>query len=305
MRLIELPDISPAGWSDPAAALNRASWCCEKLEDGQILWFQGSFFGISENDRRFLCGIQETISPSFKNISFDQSAGRLEGYTGSRSDTLRLQQILTTAGESFCQFVPKMLSPYAQYLRADLMSLRPIEEQARELPNRTRNDLIHIDAFPSRPARDRRILRFFTNLHWSKPRVWIAAETFEQLANQMALKAGLAQCASGKRGILQRIVTASGRLRVARIDRSRYDLFMLRFHDYLKMNADFQARCDKEYLVFPPGCTWVAFTDAVPHGVVSGQYALEQTFFLPVTAMLSSSKSPLRILESLAGSSLI
>lgn len=305
MRLIELSDISPAGWSDPAATLKRASWCCEKLEDGQILWFHGSFFGISENDRRFLCDLQESISPSFKNISFDQSTGRLEGYTGSRSDTLRLERILTTAGESFRQFVPKMLSPYAQYLQADLMSVRPIEEQTRELPNRTRNDLIHIDAFPSRPARERRILRFFTNLHWSKPRVWIAAENFEQLANQMALNAGLAQCASGKQGILRRIKTSSGWPKVARIDRSPYDLFMLRFHDFLKMNADFQTRCDKEYLEFPPGCTWVAFTDAVPHAVVSGQYALEQTFFLPVTAMLSSSKSPLRILESLAGSSLI
>jgi 3-deoxy-D-manno-octulosonic acid hydroxylase-like protein len=301
MKLIEVPDISPAGWPDPAAARKRASSCCEELEDGQILWFRGSCFGISEGDRRFLYDIEKSISSSAKNISFDQSTGRLEGYAGSRGDTLRLQQILTSAGESFRQFVAEMLSPYAQYLQADLISLRPIEEQERDLPNRMRNDLIHIDAFPGRPARDRRILRFFTNLHWSKPRVWITTETFEQLADQMALDAGLIQCASVKRGILPRIKSWSGRPKA----RSRYDLFMLRFHDYLKMNADFQARCDKQYLEFQPGCTWFAFTDAVPHAVVSGQFALEQTFFLPVMAMFSSSKSPLRILEKLAGCALI
>ena len=75
-----------------------------------------------------------------------------------------------------------------------------LEEQGRTLPMLSRNDLIHVDAFPSRSARDRRILRFFTNLHISKPRVWLTSESFERLATQTALDAGLEQCAFLQQG---------------------------------------------------------------------------------------------------------
>jgi len=124
-----------------------------------------------------------------------------------------------------------------------------------------------------------------------------------------ALDAGLAKYAAGRRGILQSIrqalIVTSPLRKCPGGDRSRYDRFMLGFHDFLKMNVDFQASCPKERFEFPPGSTWVAFTDAVPHAVVSGQCALEQTFFLPVGAMLCPRKSPLRILEAIAGSSLV
>ena len=37
--------------------------------------------------------------------------------------------------------------------------------------------------------------------------------------------------------------------------------------------------------------------DGVEHAVMSGQYLLEQTFYLPVTAMHDEAKAPLRVLE--------
>ncbi len=33
---------------------------------------------------------------------------------------------------------------------------------------------------------------------------------------------------------------------------------------------------------FPPGSVWVCFSDQTSHAVMSGQFMLEQTFFLPV-----------------------
>ena len=37
---------------------------------------------------------------------------------------------------------------------------------------------------------------------------------------------------------------------------------------------------------FPAGSTWIAFTDCVSHAAMAGQFRLEQTFLLPVDAML-------------------
>jgi hypothetical protein len=39
----------------------------------------------------------------------------------------------------------------------------------------------------------------------------------------------------------------------------------------------------------------------VPHAVLSGQYALEQTFIIPVRALVTPEKSPIRVLEKMAG----
>jgi hypothetical protein len=82
---------------------------------------------------------------------------------------------------------------------------------------------------------------------------------------------------------------------------SPYDKFMLHFHDYLKENHGFQQNCPKIRLQFPPGSTWICFTDAVPHAVLYGRYAVEQTLIIPVAALVTPEKSPLRVLERLAG----
>jgi hypothetical protein len=83
--------------------------------------------------------------------------------------------------------------------------------------------------------------------------------------------------------------------------RSPYDIFMWRMHGFLKANSDFQQRCEKERIEFPPLSTWMAFTDDVSHAVLSGQFALEQTFIVPIHALIAPEKSPLRVLEQFYG----
>jgi hypothetical protein len=43
----------------------------------------------------------------------------------------------------------------------------------------------------------------------------------------------------------------------------------------------------------------MVFTDVVSHAAMSGQYAFEQTFHLPVSVMRNPSRAPLRVLENL------
>jgi hypothetical protein len=49
----------------------------------------------------------------------------------------------------------------------------------------------------------------------------------------------------------------------------------------------------------------MVYTDTVPHAVLAGQYALEQTFLVSPEAMVAPQLSPLRVLEAMAGSQLV
>ncbi|MGO9059683.1 MAG: Kdo hydroxylase family protein [Candidatus Binataceae bacterium] len=304
MGLIEITGFTSHGSKDPAAGTERLRWYCERLEDGDILWLP-QFPVISEQDRDFLTGVRQAGSSLVKNISYEPANQRLRGYARSATDALRLKRVLHGYSEMTRTAIEKLLPSYAGAMEIDFTSFRPLEEQGRPLRGRSRNDLIHVDAFPTRPARGRRILRFFTNVHRAKPRVWNTSQTFEDLAAHMALDAGLiryAASAGGLAGGLRKALTAAARgAGIAIAERAPYDQFMLRFHDYLKANQDFQRECPKQRHEFPPGSSWIAFTDTVSHAVQSGQSALEQTFFVPVSSLIAPHKSPLRILESLAG----
>ena len=72
----------------------------------------------------------------------------------------------------------------------------------------------------------------------------------------------------------------------------------------MKANMDYQSKVDQITYEFPAGSTWMVFTDQVSHAAMTGQYCLEQTFFVPVTSMLDPSQAPLRILERLKGQKL-
>jgi len=79
---------------------------------------------------------------------------------------------------------------------------------------------------------------------------------------------------------------------------------MLGLHDHGKLDDEYQATAPRERVDFPAGSTWVCFTDQVLHAALGGQFLLEQTFFLPVAGMGDAQRSPLRVLERLAGRSL-
>jgi hypothetical protein len=49
----------------------------------------------------------------------------------------------------------------------------------------------------------------------------------------------------------------------------------------------------------------MVYTDTVPHAVLAGQYALEQTFLVSPDALVAPEHSPLKVLESIAGAKLI
>jgi 3-deoxy-D-manno-octulosonic acid hydroxylase-like protein len=303
--MVEVSDYNwPDGWLDTAASGLRSTDYCERLERGDILYFENPPFDLADAQRDFLLSQRQTNSRYHKNISFRPATDKLRGTSGSRDEIEKLRSTMRSYSKSVFGFVTRFLTPYADKLTLDFASFRPFEEESRDLPLHKRNDLLHVDSFPTRPTSGKRILRVFTNIERRRPRVWNTGQPFDVIARTLAEPAGLQRFVNSSGGagrLIRKLVRTTG---IVIPQRSAYDRFMLRFHDYLKENEEYQRNCLKTRTEFAPGSTWLAFTDGVPHAVLSGRFALEQTFLVAVEALVVPEVSPLRTLESLCGKSL-
>src|SRR5205807_3032520 len=88
-------------------------------------------------------------------------------------------------------WLSSVLPRYARSWRLDQVSFRPVEEATRKLRQKARNDLIHVDAFPSRPTNGHRILRLFVNVNPTESRIWATSEPFGKLLERFGAQVGL------------------------------------------------------------------------------------------------------------------
>lgn len=277
-----------------ANSIEYSKSLCEHLERGDILILENTPFKPSEDDCEFLRSQKQSSSGTHKNIAYKPHLDKTSGVDESQSDGARLHQILSTYSKGAVDYLGALFPQYSATWKVDYASFRPLEEQGRDLPLNARNDLMHVDAFPTRPTQGGRILRAFINIHPDKARVWGVSDDFPILAEKYAKDAGLdkAQGTGGVKGVLGKLIGQS--------ERSAYDEFMLGFHTYLKANEDFQKNGVRRECPFPPSATWICFTDGIAHKASSGQYALEQTFIVPRGAMLLPELSPISVLEKIA-----
>lgn len=285
----------------PLAGEAREAACAETLERGSVLFFPTTPFEIPASDRELLLVQRLTEAGYHKNIAYRPDSDRVTGVARSRrEDAERLRRVLRDYSRRVVGFVAGLFPRYARRWRIGYASFRPQEEAGRRLSTHSRNDLLHVDSFPTRPTRGERIFRVFTNVNPSAPRVWRTGESFEELAERFAKPSGIL-----RRAIRPRPVATLARMArsVGFPIRSRpaYDEFMLRFHHFMKENSSYQEAARAERMEFPPGSTWMVFTDFVAHSVLSGQFALEQTFLVPPDGMVLPEKAPIAILERIAG----
>jgi hypothetical protein len=284
----------------PSPASAGAALCGE-LEAGNILYFPATPFVISEEDRAVLLGQKQTSGAFHKNVAYRPTEDRVTGLDKSESaEAERLRGILQHYSQSAAKFLGELLPPYAGKWKLDYASYRPIEEKGRPARLHARNDLPHVDAFPTRPTNGDRILRLFTNINPAENRVWITAPPFAAIAPHFANSVGLPArpganpFSSALRGIGRALNLPGAR-------RSPYDQFMHECHNAMKEDTEFQRSAPKQQWEFPPNSTWIVLTDCVSHAVLSGQYALEQTFIISRSAMVRPEIAPASILERLAG----
>jgi hypothetical protein len=283
----------PVGeWHGPFDPLLQTQ-AVEALESGRVLLAQLPF--QIAPDETFL------LSPAImgserKNISFDPVTGGTgnTSLTGAQAECLKA--MLRRFSDAAERLLHDLLPGYAPALQRARTSFRPAEIAGREYSPRHDDRLLHVDAFPSRPMNGRRILRLFCNIAPDgAARSWRVGEPFGDFARQFLPRAGAAL--PGSAWLLERLGVTKGR-------RSEYDRIMLRLHDTGKLDAAYQEAAPRADVTFEAGCTWICFTDQVLHAALAGHCALEQTFHLPVSAMTHPERSPLRVLETLAGRSL-
>ena len=293
--------------SGSASEAQARAWCAQ-LEGGEILYFPETPVPIPQDDLTFLLDQQQTNSSLHKNIAYKPKVDVLSGVDTKTEGqaAVRLQSIMLQYSKDVVIFLTGFLSPYRGKWELDYASFRPQEEEGRDLPLRRRNDLLHTDAFPTRPTHGARILRFFNNIHPSRTRDWVVGDPFATVVKQFAP----AEIAPSPDTALSRAAKGLGRAvglgaAVPAIKRSPYDDFMMRFHNFLKENSRFQAECAKYPWQFPAGSSWMVYTDTVPHAVLAGQYALEQTLLVKPEALVAPETSPLKVLEGIAGTALV
>lgn len=285
----------------PGSLENDPLKCSRELERGNILFFPQIPFEFRKEDQDNLLAAVQTGSELHKNIAYRPKQDRVSGLGDGDPETAeKVRTSLRNFSREAVAFAAGLLPHYAAAWRLDYASFRGIEEEGRNLAWKKRNDLIHTDAFPTRPTNGDMILRFFANLHPTRGRVWVTSDPFEKAAELYARDAGVEKIGAAfgaPSRMLKRVARTMG---IPVVDRSPYDEFMLAFHDYLKKSEQYQKDCPKYRFEFPAGSAWMVFTDVAPHSVLSGQHAAEQTFLISKDSLADRELAPVRILERIS-----
>ncbi len=268
----------------------------QALEQGQLIYFPHLAFHLFPAEMPLLTTRFSTRKR--KNISYNRMTDDLHG---TKKTTLleaeALQSLLSRFAEHARQLVENLFPHYQPALIWGRTSYRPVQITHRPTSYRKDDKRLHVDAFPASPNQGKRILRVFCNINpKGEDRVWRIGEPFESVAAQFLPR--LKKPMLGSSRLLQLLGLTKGL-------RTLYDHYMLQIHDQMKADLAYQKSARQTELRFPPGSSWIVQTDHVSHAAMSGQYMLEQTFYLPVEAMQDPRLSPLRVLERKLGKELI
>jgi len=284
--MTKVTQIRGVSWSGaPSEAVDQG---VRGLEAGDLLFMPDLRFEVEPSEALLFT---PTILGSSKNASFDPASGRLSGTSAAGADAETLARFIRRFSEAADSLVRRLLPAYGDRLVRARASFRPAEIAGRQTTWRKDDTRLHVDAFPATPSGGRRILRVFSNVNpEGRVRAWRLGDDFEAVARRFA-----SQLRVPLPGVGHLLALA----RVTKSPRSAYDALMLQLHDRMKADERFQKESAQSRLDLPAGSTWLAFTDQVSHAATQGQYQLEQTFLLPVDAMVDEQRSPLRILERL------
>lgn len=273
----------------------------QRLERGEIVTFEPCPFALPTGDDLAFLMQQRIKGTTHKNISYNPENGALSGQLiESSAQTERLRTLLECFSQTATGWLATLLPRYAAAWQPDRASLRPEEEATRKLRLTARNDLLHFDAFPSRPTQGQRILRLYVNINPTDERVWMTAETFAKILERYGNDVGLP--APGTQSWIHRVGQGLlGLFQPTSRERTEYDEFMLRLHHFLKTNDEFQERSPRRLWHFKPGTAWLLFSDTISHAELRGQHALEHSYFVSPHTLALPDESPAAILERLAG----
>ena len=279
--------------SDWSQARSQAEWTAA-VEAGRVLYFPKLGFDLQPAEKALLR--EDMLKAGTRNVSLGAD-GVLKGAAGSEAEQQALAAMVGRFRRQALQLIDGLLPEYRGQLRIAPTSFRPKQVETRAQSVRADDQRMHVDAFPSRPSYGERLLRVFLNLNPAGvPRVWRVGDDFETVARQFLPKAKPYRLWQAR---LLNAVHATKSLR------SEYDHLMLQLHDLMKFDEQYQKNGTQLTVPFPPGSVWVCFSDQATHAVMSGQFMMEQTLYLPPGKEVNPQSSPLAILTRLVGRPLV
>ncbi|WED43759.1 Kdo hydroxylase family protein [Legionella cardiaca] len=261
------------------------------LEKGQVIYLPFYSFHMDSTEQEQLLS-DKILDGKHKNLSFDYRTKRLGGID-SNAGNAPLTTLLKIFMQRYAEFAKSLVnSLFPEYENALLWgrtSYQAAEIKGRTSSRRKDDKRLHVDSFPATPVNGQRILRVFTNVNpYGEPRVWHLGESFAK---------ALAHFSSSIPPYNRTIAKLLQLIKVTKTLRSAYDHYQLNLHDSMKLDDGYQRTVNKQRIEFPAQSSWVGFTDQVTHAALSGQFLLEQLFYLPVHAMNNPELSPLRYWE--------
>ena len=290
--MTELATLEIASWH-PTLPPPHTETLARTLEAGGILVLPRLAFAFEPAEERFLDA--RWSDGRAKNISFD--SGKIKGARGAPEELADLGRMIARFANCASELIAALFPRYAPHQKRARTSFRPQPASGRDVSWRKDDARLHVDAFPSRPNRGERILRVFCNVNpRGEDRVWRIGERFETMAERFLPRV------RKMRRIEPSLLAV---LRVTKGRRSEYDHLMLGLHDCAKFDIDYQRTSPQQEVRFAPGTTWICYSDQVMHAAMGGQFMLEQTIHLPLSALYRPELSPLCILERIAGHPLV
>lgn len=274
MGIIELQD------REPRACKNIQ----KSLEQGQVVFLPQGGFQLKPEEKILLN--EKVLAPKQKNISYDP---RYQSINHFNKDFEPQKKIAHDMLERFAFFAKNLITTmypsFAKGLEMGRTSYRPAEVEGRVTSLLKDDTRLHVDAFLTTPVHGKRILRVFSNINpQQKSRVWHIGEPFEDVLQRFRHQLPL--YSPWKAALLSTF-------KLTKSKRSHYDHLMLALHDQMKKDDHYQQTVPKTEVRFPANSTWMVFTDQVSHAALSGQFLLEQSFYLPVDCQLYPERSPL------------
>jgi hypothetical protein len=266
----------------------------ERLEREGLVVLDDAAFALTPDERALLDA--DLGDGRAKNISLAPGQA-VRGTSADAADAARLEGLLARFSAWARTLIVSRAPSYASTLETGRASYRPRGIDDAPISARKDDRRLHVDAFASQPTGGKRILRVFANINPAgESRLWRVGEPFEDHARRWADRARAPL--PGEAWLLETVGLTKTR-------RTPYDALMLQLHDAAKLDAEYQVGAPRREVTFAPGAIWIVYTDSVVHAAIAGRFALEQTFYLPLSAMAAPEASPARILERITGRKLV
>ena len=235
-------------------------------------------------------------------IIFDPARGHIKKYHYAQVRGKMMRAKVRDTARPDIEAIMARYGKWAEYVIAQLFpsyqgALDRKRVTYRPFPRNSTQSL-HIDSSYGYPTQGRGMLRIFSNINpTNRPRIWQLGEPFEPFVRRFLPSVHLNK-PSWVSSILARLGIVDG-------TKTKYDQYVAALRGLGIRDKEYQRTAPRRVMEFPAGSSWIAITDLVLHGAISGQHSLDQTFYLPVEAMKDPSRSSLRILERLIGEALV